>query len=157
MRAFSFFGSGPVPWHLAVLVFLGSAATSRAEDWPQWRGPNRDGVWNETGLLDRFRTDRSLGSGACRSARAIAARRWLRDGCSSWTGCSNRVKWNGFFVLTSRRAQLWDQPYPCLYDGVSYTAGPRASVTDDEGRAYALGTMGHLHCLDVRQGQSLAT
>ena len=25
-----------------------------AEDWPQWRGANRDGVWNETGLMARF-------------------------------------------------------------------------------------------------------
>ena len=26
----------------------------RAEDWPQWRGPNRDGVWNETGIMECF-------------------------------------------------------------------------------------------------------
>ncbi len=27
---------------------------ARADDWPQWLGPNRDGVWRETGLLDHF-------------------------------------------------------------------------------------------------------
>jgi hypothetical protein len=26
----------------------------RAEDWPQWRGLNRDGVWNETGIMESF-------------------------------------------------------------------------------------------------------
>src|SRR5579859_3870355 len=26
----------------------------RADDWPQWLGPKRDGVWRETGLVDRF-------------------------------------------------------------------------------------------------------
>src|SRR6187431_3153965 len=30
------------------------AAGVRAEDWPQWRGPNRESPWHETGLLDSF-------------------------------------------------------------------------------------------------------
>src|SRR5262245_50191601 len=29
-------------------------AVARAEDWPQWRGPGRDGVCKETGLLESF-------------------------------------------------------------------------------------------------------
>ena len=36
----------PSLWSLLLAV--------RAEDWPQWRGPNRDGVWNETGVMDSF-------------------------------------------------------------------------------------------------------
>src|SRR5262245_26029222 len=36
----------------AILVARPSAAT--ATDWPQWLGPQRDGVWREGGLLDRF-------------------------------------------------------------------------------------------------------
>src|SRR5581483_181070 len=36
---------------LAALV-LTSAAT--ADDWPQWLGPKRDGVWREHGILDKF-------------------------------------------------------------------------------------------------------
>ena len=30
------------------------AATAPADDWPQWRGPMRDGVWRETGIIERF-------------------------------------------------------------------------------------------------------
>lgn len=26
----------------------------KAGDWPQWRGPDRNGVWNETGILESF-------------------------------------------------------------------------------------------------------
>jgi hypothetical protein len=25
-----------------------------AADWPQWRGPNRDGTWSETGIVSSF-------------------------------------------------------------------------------------------------------
>ncbi|HZK79747.1 MAG TPA: hypothetical protein VFC46_01740, partial [Humisphaera sp.] len=35
-----------------VLSLLCSAI--HAGDWPQYRGPNRDGVWNETGILEKF-------------------------------------------------------------------------------------------------------
>jgi hypothetical protein len=38
---------------LLALPLLLSVAI-RGEDWPQWRGPNRDGVWSETGILESF-------------------------------------------------------------------------------------------------------
>ena len=37
---------------LALLLF--AAACARADDWPQWMGPNRDGQWKETGILEKF-------------------------------------------------------------------------------------------------------
>jgi outer membrane protein assembly factor BamB len=33
----------------AVLISLSLPA--RADDWPQWLGPTRDGVWQETGVV----------------------------------------------------------------------------------------------------------
>src|SRR5882762_10187708 len=38
----------------AIALLLLPSAALRADDWPQWRGPNRDSVWNETGLLESF-------------------------------------------------------------------------------------------------------
>src|SRR5512138_3271156 len=38
-----------VSWLLAMTTF--------AEDWPQWRGPKRDAVWNETNVLQIFPTN----------------------------------------------------------------------------------------------------
>src|SRR4051812_27748804 len=38
----------------AFAVLLLSAAVIQGTDWPQWRGPNRDGVWSETGILQTF-------------------------------------------------------------------------------------------------------
>jgi hypothetical protein len=42
---------------LLALVLAGFSLTSMrawADDWPQWLGPKRDGIWHETGLLERF-------------------------------------------------------------------------------------------------------
>ena len=39
---------------LAAAVLLAAAPAARADDWPQWMGPDRDGVWKETGVLAKF-------------------------------------------------------------------------------------------------------
>src|SRR5579864_7310845 len=39
---------------VAITLPLWLSAVLRADDWPQWRGPGRDGVWTETGLLQSF-------------------------------------------------------------------------------------------------------
>src|SRR3989339_243794 len=41
---------------LLFTIIVGGAwgPLSRAADWPQWRGPTRDGVWSETGIVERF-------------------------------------------------------------------------------------------------------
>src|SRR5205085_1614109 len=40
--------------HFGMLLVLFVFSAARADDWPQWLGPKRDGVWRETGLLDKF-------------------------------------------------------------------------------------------------------
>src|SRR5205809_4418466 len=38
----------------ALVVTLTAAVAARADDWPQWLGPKRDGVWRETGIVETF-------------------------------------------------------------------------------------------------------
>ena len=40
-----------------VLALCGAFAPAQAEDWPQWRGPNRDGISQEKGLLQAWPKD----------------------------------------------------------------------------------------------------
>ncbi|HEX5446636.1 MAG TPA: PQQ-binding-like beta-propeller repeat protein [Pirellulales bacterium] len=127
-----------------------------ADDWPQWRGPTRDGVWRETGVVEKF-------------ASPQIKIRWrvpISSGYSGPTVADGRV------YVTDRVAEpeqiervhcfdaktgepVWSHSYDCVYHDVSYTAGPRASVTIDEGRAYALGTMGDFFCFDAASGEIL--
>ncbi|SVD98522.1 uncharacterized protein METZ01_LOCUS451376, partial [marine metagenome] len=38
--------------HICGFVFcLAAAGLVAADDWPQWRGVERDGVWRETGIV----------------------------------------------------------------------------------------------------------
>src|SRR5207302_7916467 len=39
---------------LIVGGLLAAALPARADDWPQWAGPRRDGVWRETGIVEKF-------------------------------------------------------------------------------------------------------
>ena len=39
-----------------LLCLLSHSHQAGADDWPQWRGPGRDGVWNETGIIEKFDT-----------------------------------------------------------------------------------------------------
>ena len=39
---------------LSFAVFALAATVAFADDWPQWRGLNRDGVWHESGLIEKF-------------------------------------------------------------------------------------------------------
>ena len=45
-----------MPRIVAVVVVVVTAMVGpvRGDDWPQWLGPKRDGVWREQGTIDRF-------------------------------------------------------------------------------------------------------
>jgi len=137
---------------LLVLTFL-SARESAAEDWPQWRGQNRDGVWREAGVVEKFDKPRlepkwrvQVSSGYCgptiADGRVYVMDRIVEPKQIERIHC--------FDEQTGQK--LWSHEYARDYK-VDYDAGPRASVTIDDGRAYALGAMGDLHCLDAKAGK----
>ena len=39
---------------LFVVLVLCAIPTAQADDWPQWRGPSRDGIWREDGVMKTF-------------------------------------------------------------------------------------------------------
>ena len=125
-----------------------------ADEWPQWRGPNRDGVWREQGIVTKF----------AQPQLNIQWRQPISSGYSGPTVASGRVYVTDRVVEPNQVERvlcfdaetgkpLWTHSYDCKYRDVGYTAGPRASVLVHDGRAYSLGSMGHLFCLDAETGK----
>jgi outer membrane protein assembly factor BamB len=124
-----------------------------ADQWPQWRGPGRDGVWNEKGIIQKFDKPRlevkwqaKISNGY--SGPTVAdSRVYITDRI---TKPSQMERVHCFDAITGN--QIWLRSYECKYTSIGYPDGPRGSVTIDSKRAYSLGTMGHLFCFDAATG-----
>jgi len=129
---------------------------AQGDEWPQWRGPNRDGVWKETGLIEKFPAPqlKSLWRApisAGYSGPTVAGGRVFVMDRVDMPKQVERV-----LALDEKTGnEIWTHSYDCVYSGVGYVAGPRASVSIDDGRAFSLGTMGHLFALDAAKGTVL--
>ena len=127
-----------------------------ADDWPQWRGPGRDGVWYEKGMVETF-------------AAPVLPIKWrveIGPGYNSPTVARGRVfvmdrvtrphEVERVLCLDARTGKaLWQHEYECRYKKVGYPAGPRAAVTVDGAYAYSFGAMANLFCLNVADGKVL--
>jgi outer membrane protein assembly factor BamB len=140
-----------------------------ADDWPQWLGPQRDGVWRETGIIEKFPTNGlkfrwrlPIGSGysgpAVAKGRVYVMDRQLAKGATNPSSPWGRGEIPGNErVLCLNEADgkiLWKYEYDCAYT-VSYASGPRVTPAVHEGKVYTLGAEGHLHCLDAEKGAAL--
>jgi len=127
-----------------------------AADWPQWRGSDRDGVWREKGIVQKFENQQL----------PVLWRAKIANGYSGPTAAGGRVyvtdrltspkeveRVHCFDAVTGET--IWSYAYECKYDKVGYPDGPRAAVTIDDGRAYSLGTTGNLFCFDAAKGSVL--
>ena len=145
------------------------ASSTLADDWPQWRGPQRDGVWRENAILTTLPDTPSyvwrvpVGDGfagpAVADARVFVFDRVLGEGQGDSVN-----QWNvtdpvegGERILCLDQAtgkRLWQRQYPCRYQ-ISYPSGPRATPTVSQGRVYTVGAMGDLLCLSADSGEVL--
>jgi outer membrane protein assembly factor BamB len=127
----------------------------QTQDWPDWRGPNRDAVWEASGIVEKFDSDviESLWSvpiGPGYSGPTVS------DGKVYVTDRVEQPQAERVLCFDERTGEeLWVYQYACVYEGVGYPAGPRASVVIKDGKAYSLGTMGHLFCFDAGSGKVL--
>lgn len=138
-----------------------------ADDWPQWMGPKRDGVWRETGIVDTFpaggppvRWRVPIGGGYSGPAvvgnRVYVTDKQMPQGIQNPDNPFNRTRTPATERVVCLNGDdgsiVWKHEYECPYT-VSYPAGPRTTPVVQDGRVYTLGSEGHLFCLEANDGK----
>jgi outer membrane protein assembly factor BamB len=137
-------------------VNLLTVASGQPQDWPQWRGPNRDGAvhgitvpekWPRT-LKEQWKV--TVGEGV--ASPVVVGRRvyvFTRQSQNETVLCLD---------LASGK-EIWrSEPYPAPFKpgpGDAFSNGPRSTPAVAQGKIFALGISGILSCLDAGSGKLL--
>jgi outer membrane protein assembly factor BamB len=145
--------------HLRWFVLAAGAAglftlAGGAADWPQWRGPERNGISKETGLLKAWPKDgpkllwhvKDLGYGYTTPA-VVGSRLYLV--------CTKGKDEEVVQVLDAKDgSKVWSRPLGKVGPNQPFAAypGARSTPTVDGDVLYALGSDGDLACMDIANG-----
>jgi outer membrane protein assembly factor BamB len=142
-----------VNW-LASISILSMALSASADNWPQWRGPQRDGVSHETGLLGQWPKDgpqllwKVTNAGRGYSTPSVVDGRvylMASEGLENEFVEALDVK-DGKRIWTSRLGNVGNPKMQPNFP----TA--RSTPTIDGDFIYALSSDGDLACLDIKTG-----
>jgi len=160
---------------LATVPVLGAAILAvaachgvQADDWPQWMGPRRDGVWREAGVVGtipaaglpvRWRVEVKGGySGPAVAGGRVYVMDYDRREGTLANAPNDRTQLQGterVLCLDAATGRLlWKHEYDCPYS-ISYASGPRCTPTVAEGKVFCVGAEGNLRCLDAQTGRLL--
>jgi len=145
---------------VAVTCYWAVAADKRplskgtpGSEWPQWRGEHRDGISNDSGLLDHWSENGppllwqigNLGRGF--SSVAIARGRIFTMG--------DRESGQAVIALNlADGKEIWSTRISDVWEPQGY-AGPRCTPTVDGDRLYVIGPHGDLVCLETDSGKEV--
>jgi outer membrane protein assembly factor BamB len=146
---------------IAGIIALCLTAGACAADWPQWRGPQRDAIWNETGILQSFPTEGlkvlwrvPIGVGFS-SPSVVQGRVYVTD--SKVTRTNSRENVHCLDAATGKG--IWSHTYDVVYPeygaNPDHPFGPHATPVIADGKVYTLGRMLNLLCLDAVTGRVL--
>jgi outer membrane protein assembly factor BamB len=119
--------------------------------WPQWRGRRRDGISDETGLLESWPEDgprllwRFDGLGKGWACPIVVGRRLYVTGDLDDNLTVFAFDTDGTVEWRTTNGKAWKGPFP----------GARSSCTFSEGRLYHMNAHGRLACLNAVSGKEL--
>jgi outer membrane protein assembly factor BamB len=122
-----------------------------SRDWPQWRGPQRDGISRESGLLGAWPPEgpRVLWRASCGDGYTSVV---VADGraFTHWRAGDDELV--GAWDATTGQ-ELWRFGYAAPMTSSVYGAGPSSTPIVDHDRLYTIGATGVLHCFRPATGQ----
>ena len=141
-----------------VAIVLGAAGIAAAEDWPEFRGAGRRGVWLETGILETFPAEglkalwrtpvkRGYAGPAVADGRVFVTDYEPTDGM--------RGTERALALDEATGEVLWVQEWDADYAGIQWEIGPGATPTVDGDRVYVLGRDGVLSAFKTDTGEIL--
>jgi outer membrane protein assembly factor BamB len=137
-------------WFFALALVL-AASPLRADDWPNWRGPNHNGISTESGWLAKWPAEgppqlwkTSVGLGF--SSIAVCKGRAYTMG--------NEKDTDTVFCFDAETGKLiWKYSHPCPTDPHYYEGGTSATPTVEGNRVFTLGKNGDLFCFAADDGK----
>ena len=142
-----------IAWAVAAAL-AATVVTQAANDWPQYLGPSRNGIYAGPALADTW--------GA--NGPKVVWRKQVGQGFAGPAVVGNRVilfhRVGNEEVLESLDAatgnSMWRYAYPTRYrDDFGFDEGPRAVPVVADGVIYTFGAEGQLHAVDLAKGTRL--
>jgi outer membrane protein assembly factor BamB len=137
-----------------VVILLLSASSISAQDWPQWRGPQRDGV--------------ALGAALPQTWPPNLAQQWKVE---IGMGHSSPIVSAGKIFIHARKDEnetvyclnvadgkiVWQKSYPAPYEmnfaAIAHGKGPKSTPVISNGKLYTFGISGIVSCFDATSGE----
>ncbi len=129
---------------------LNLTATTYAADWPNWRGPNHNGISSESGFIPKFQSNKpnfafriDIGTGF--SSISVANQKAYTMGNENDTDIIYCIDANSGKII-------WTHKYPEPLTAKMYEGGPNATPSVNEQKVYTISKTGNVFCLDASDG-----
>ncbi len=135
---------------LTIIGLLAFTISTRAADWPWFRGPDHNGISKETGWSAQWPANGPKQLWKAKVGIGFASLA-VRAGRVYTTG--NVKNTDTIFCFDANTgAVVWKYSYEAKLDPKYYEGGPSATPTVDGDRVFTLSKRGVVHCLDAAKG-----
>jgi outer membrane protein assembly factor BamB len=145
----------------ACFILAGFCVIAGAEDWPNWRGPNYNGIsdeknWDPLKIKEGVKPlwKASIGTGF--SAISVSDGRAYAMGNTGAKGVDENKHADIVYCFNAETGkEIWKHTYPQRLDPKYYEGGTLASPTVADGKVYTIGKDGEAICLDAGTGEQI--